>query len=161
MAMSNAHHPPEDSRPTPEEERLEKLPADADDIRLPAKLDPHNLFAELDLSELLQLLAGALQEIEEIYIFGSRRFRSGSTRSDIDLLIVGNGLPQPSVVAAVAREIDTYLDLFVQRESIAQSAVDESVIAAANPEALREDLDASCYGVARSAATSSAPSARL
>jgi nucleoside phosphorylase/predicted nucleotidyltransferase len=141
MSKSNPSHSPGTPRPTPEEERLEELPPGSDDLRLPAKADPYDLFAELDLSDVLEILANELQDIDEIHIFGSRRFRSGSTRSDVDLLIVGSGLPQASVVAAVAREIDTYLDVFVLRGSTAQSAVNESVITATDPQALKDDLN--------------------
>jgi nucleoside phosphorylase len=128
--------------PSPEQRREEELPSGSISLRVPAKNDAENLFAELHLPELLRLLAERIDGLNSIYLFGSRRYRSGSVRSDIDLLVEGSDLPDPTVVAAIARSIDSYLDVFIQRGGQAQSAVNGSFIAAEDPEALRAQLDA-------------------
>jgi predicted nucleotidyltransferase len=38
-----------------------------------------------DLEAIIKILAGKFDEIQSIYIFGSRHFETGSTRSDIDI----------------------------------------------------------------------------
>lgn len=127
--------------PSPEQRREEDLPSGSISLRVPAKDDTENLFAELNLPVLLRLLAERIDGLNSIYLFGSRRHRSGSVRSDIDLLIEGPDLPGPAIVAAIARSIDSYIDVFIQRGGQAQSAVNESLIVAENPEALRKKLD--------------------
>lgn len=133
----------EEWQPTPEDKRLEKLEGEgAVEFRLPAKRDSENLFEDLDLRLVVERLGAELAEVDEVHLFGSRRFQSGSTRSDIDLLICGGRLPVASVVAEVARDLDTYLDVFIDRAGRAESAVNESVITANGTAALRDALDA-------------------
>jgi predicted nucleotidyltransferase len=40
-----------------------------------------------DLRELTGEMAKAFPEIEALYLFGSRRYRTGSLRSDVDILV--------------------------------------------------------------------------
>jgi hypothetical protein len=47
---------------------------------------------EIDLRTIISHLVGQFPEIEDVYIFGSRRYNwEGSIRSDVDILIVGSG----------------------------------------------------------------------
>jgi nucleoside phosphorylase len=130
-----------DSRST-EQRRLEDLPDRATPIRTPAKQDLFNIHHEMSLREAVEELAIQLPQVVDIRLFGSRRHRSGSTRSDVDLLITGDQLPPASNVAAIAREIDSYLDVFIGRGGVAQSVVNESVIVEDNLDRLAERLDA-------------------
>jgi len=127
---------------SPEERRLAQLPERAHPIRASAKHDAFHVHQDLDLAEAVELLAERIAGLHEVFLFGSRRFQTGSARSDVDLLLVGDGLPAASVVAGVAREIDSYLDVFVVHGGVAQSAVNESVIASADFASLRRMLDA-------------------
>lgn len=127
---------------SPERRRFEALPVGAQPIRIPAKHDSLNVHQDLDVREAVELLAERIPILREIRLFGSRRFRTGSSRSDVDLLVIGEHLPSASCVAAIARDIDSYLDVFLARGGVAQSAVNESVISQPDLESLVGALDA-------------------
>jgi nucleoside phosphorylase/predicted nucleotidyltransferase len=125
-----------------EKQRLAELPERAIAIRAPAKNDALNVHASLDLRAAVELLTTHIAGVREVFLFGSRRYQTGSVRSDIDLLLAGDQLPPASVVAAIARDIDSYLDVFIARGSTALSAVNESVIADNDFDSLLRKLDA-------------------
>jgi nucleoside phosphorylase/predicted nucleotidyltransferase len=127
---------------SPEEKRLANLPDRASPIRASAKQDLFNVHQDLPLREAVEELAARLPKVADVRLFGSRRHRSGSARSDIDLLVVGDQLPPASNVAAIAREIDSYLDVFVARGGVAHSVVNESVIEEGDFDRLVGRLDA-------------------
>jgi nucleoside phosphorylase len=124
-----------------EQERIDVLPDSAIQIRLPDKTESFNVHHELDVRRAVEQLVGALSMVEEVYLFGSRRYTTGSVRSDIDLLLVGDKLPPNNVVASVARGIDPYLDVFLAQFGVAHSAINNSVISAISLDALLEKLD--------------------
>ncbi|WP_366917984.1 nucleotidyltransferase domain-containing protein, partial [uncultured Gimesia sp.] len=55
----------------------------------------YNLF---DLEAAVKKLASTFDVIEAIYLFGSRRFGTGSTRSDVDIIIVPKEYIKPSLL---------------------------------------------------------------
>lgn len=126
----------------PEENRLAALPEGAVPIRVRAKDDLFNIHHELDLRRSIELLVARIPQMNAVLLFGSRRFRTGSVRSDVDLLILGDELPPASNVAAIAREVDSYLDVFIGSGGVAQSAVNESKIVEDNFGSLVRVLDA-------------------
>jgi nucleoside phosphorylase/predicted nucleotidyltransferase len=81
--------------------------------------------------------------IDDVYLFGSRRYRSTSLRSDIDLLVrpatwVGAG------VATAIWQIEPYLDVFAADGGTAVSLANGSRIESASFDDLVKQLDAVC-----------------
>lgn len=76
-----------------------------------------------------------------IYLFGSRRYRSGSARSDIDLLVES---PRALSTEDAARlfAMEPYLDVFEMTGGEARSLINESRLRAAGRSSLIEMLDA-------------------
>jgi nucleoside phosphorylase len=66
--------------------------------------------------------------LQEVYIFGSRRFRTGSVRSDIDLLLVFEGSVALPVLGTAAYQIEPYVDVFISRGQSAVSAINGSIV---------------------------------
>jgi nucleoside phosphorylase len=96
----------------------------------------------VDLADLL-IEVRDLLGLEELdaYLFGSRRFKTGSIRSDIDILL----FLKSRITEVQAREIwnlEPYLDIFLGNGGNAQSIVNESAIGASNRDALVAMLDA-------------------
>lgn len=96
----------------------------------------------VDLTETLLLIT---EEFElgkaSIYLFGSRRYKSGSIRSDIDLLFV---LPRPLRDEEAQRifDLEPYLDVFEVVGGDARSLINESRIQSDGQASLLEKLDA-------------------
>ena len=91
---------------------------------------------EANLRELLLEIAERLG-INEMtaYLFGSRKDRTGSVRSDIDiLLLLDRRLTQEE--AHWLWNFEPYLDVFVARKGIAQSVVNESELSATDDDEL-------------------------
>ena len=97
---------------------------------------------KVDLADLLLEVRDRLGLHElDAYLFGSRRYRTGSIRSDIDILIFLDG----RITESQAREIwelEPYLDIFQNISGNAQSIVNESVIVAPDWRELIQMLDA-------------------
>ncbi|MFF0947614.1 hypothetical protein ACFYE9_08085 [Rhizobium leguminosarum] len=70
----------------------------------------------------------SLFPIEAIYIFGSRRFKTGSLRSDIDIFLETEAVLKPSQLRDFIDANCKALDLFVLSRGLATSAVNESFI---------------------------------
>src|ERR1700693_2239734 len=84
----------------------------------------------LDLYTLI-LQLGETDWIDEIRIFGSRRYLSNASYgSDIDLLIVPNRQVQIDRLRAIVRE--PYIDAFMLDGTLATSAMNETRIDTAN-----------------------------
>lgn len=81
-----------------------------------------------DLEAIIKILAGKFNEIESIYIFGSRRFETGSTRSDIDILLKTKKFIAPAKLRDFTLEHSTALDLFILENGRATSVANESFI---------------------------------
>ncbi|NKK82039.1 nucleotidyltransferase domain-containing protein [Rhizobium leguminosarum] len=99
---------------------------------------------EYDLKELLVRLLQNQQDIEEVYIFGSRAYGTGSIRSDCDLLV---RIPQTkNVKSSELREFAikncAALDFFICPDSRAVSCSNDSFVYAATFGELTEKLDA-------------------
>ena len=51
-----------------------------------------------NLKEIIDRIISHHIEVQEIYLFGSRAYNTGSLRSDIDLLVIANAqIPLPSI----------------------------------------------------------------
>ncbi|NNG60052.1 hypothetical protein HKD51_00450 [Pseudomonas fragi] len=95
-----------------------------------------------DLEAAIKSLCGEFQQIEAVYIFGSRRYQTRSTRSDIDILLECNDHIKKSSLRDFVFRHRTALDLFVIEDGRAESVANESFITELNNEALISRLDA-------------------
>lgn len=86
----------------------------------------------LNLEELLLRIADILGNPDiSAYMFGSRKDRTGSIRSDVDILIpVDRSISQAQAIEIW--ELEPYLDIFQLSRGIAKSLVNESEIRAAS-----------------------------
>ena len=85
-----------------------------------------------DLRELTRALTKAFPQIEALYLFGSRRYRTGSRRSDVDILVgLGEDLHiRPQELRAFSSDYCRALDLFVAEGGKAVSCANESHVRA-------------------------------
>jgi nucleoside phosphorylase/predicted nucleotidyltransferase len=98
--------------------------------------------ATLDLHDAVRRLAADLERVASVYLFGSRRYRTGSPRSDVDLLLEFSGeAPSDHSIARAARHISVYIDAFVVTGNVARSAINGSRIRADGDQPLAELLD--------------------
>lgn len=83
-----------------------------------------------DLKVVVEEIVSHHKEIEEIYLFGSRAYNTGSLRSDIDLLAFAEGRPMPqAAINAWLHDAFPPVDLFwTYDKHIATSAVNGSFI---------------------------------
>ncbi len=95
-----------------------------------------------DLEASIKVLAGKFAEIDCVYIFGSRRYETGSTRSDIDILLTTTGRIQPAKLRDFTLENSTALDLFLLENGKAISVANESYITADSNDELLKKVDA-------------------
>lgn len=96
----------------------------------------------VDLAEVLLDLADLLDEPRlDAYLFGSRRFGTGSIRSDLDLLIRVARTPDHDQMSLV-RKLEPYLDIFVFDPRGARSLINDSMISAGNESELLTKLEA-------------------
>jgi predicted nucleotidyltransferase len=99
---------------------------------------------EHDLKSLLVALVKAQPCIEEIYLFGSRAYHTGSLRSDCDLLVrvAREKNVKASDLRDYAAEHCEALDLFVCADARAVSCANDSFVYAETFESLAAKLDA-------------------
>lgn len=95
-----------------------------------------------DLEAIIKILAGTFDEIQSVYIFGSRRFETGSTRSDIDILLTTKKFIAPAKLRDFTLEHSTALDLFILENGRATSVANESFIEADTNENLIKSVNA-------------------
>lgn len=95
-----------------------------------------------DLEAIIKILAGQFAEIDCVYIFGSRRYETGSRRSDIDILLTTTGRIQPAKLRDFTLQNSTALDLFILEKGKATSVANESYITADTDEELINKIDA-------------------
>lgn len=95
-----------------------------------------------DLEAAIKVLCGEFQEIEAVYIFGSRRYQTQSTRSDIDILLECSGDIKKSRLRDFILKHRTALDLFVMDNGRAESVANESYIKESDNSSLISRLDA-------------------
>jgi nucleoside phosphorylase/predicted nucleotidyltransferase len=81
--------------------------------------------------------------IVRVHLFGSRRYKTGSPRSDIDLLVEINGArPSDRQLAEAIRRVNVYIDAFVISGDTARSVINGSIISASPGKTMCETLDA-------------------
>ncbi len=95
-----------------------------------------------DLEVIIKILAGKFSEIDSIYLFGSRGYETGSTRSDIDILLTTNARIQPAKLRDFTLEHSTALDLFLLEDGKAISVANESFLQAKDNDELIRRVDA-------------------
>lgn len=95
-----------------------------------------------DLEAIIKILAGKFAEIESIYLFGSRGYETGSTRSDIDILLPTTARIQPAKLRDFTLEHSTALDLFILDDGKAISVANESFLQAKDNDELIKRVDA-------------------
>jgi predicted nucleotidyltransferase len=96
----------------------------------------------IDLKAIISVLFGTFKQIESAYIFGSRRYESGSTRSDIDILLTVSAHLKPSELRSFTMKYCKSLDLFILENGKAVSVANESYITAEDSKALISKLNA-------------------
>jgi len=96
----------------------------------------------IDLRAIISVLFGQFSQIEAAYIFGSRRYKSGSTRSDIDILLTTSDHLKPSDLRDFTVKHCKSLDLFILEHGKAVSVANESYVTAENNDALVAKLNA-------------------
>jgi hypothetical protein len=100
-----------------------------------------------DLRTLTVELTKSFPEIEALYLFGSRRYRTGSLRSDVDILVElreGSHI-RPQELRAFSAEHCRALDLFVAEGGKAVSCANESYVRATSFGELVKRLEAVCF----------------
>ena len=95
-----------------------------------------------DLEAAIKALCGDFAEIDRVYIFGSRRYHTKSTRSDIDILLECAAPIKKSSLRAFILRTRTALDLFILDNGRAESVANESYITAKTNKELIEQLNA-------------------
>jgi hypothetical protein len=97
-----------------------------------------------DLRTYIELLVGQEATINEIYLFGSRAYGTGSLRSDCDLIVRSdpNKPTKSSALRTFAIEHCPALDFFLCTEARATSAANDSSVHAADFGTLADKLDA-------------------
>jgi Nucleotidyltransferase domain len=100
-----------------------------------------------DLRELTNALTQAFPQIEALYLFGSRRYRTGSPRSDVDILVELSNAShiRPQELRVFSAEHCRALDLFVAEGGMAVSCANESHVRADSFPELVARLEAVCF----------------
>lgn len=99
---------------------------------------------EHDLKKLLESLIAEQSNLEEIYLFGSRAYGTGSLRSDCDLLICptfGKNVKSSELRDFAVTKCEA-LDFFLVEGSTARSCTNDSYVYAASFKELAARLDA-------------------
>jgi predicted nucleotidyltransferase len=95
----------------------------------------------VNLRDVVGSLVGAFGSVEKVYLFGSRRYRTGSTRSDIDLLVLDHDTPQKDILSWRSENEYDAVDVFRTSDGVtADSPVTGSRLR--RPPGLVEALDA-------------------
>ena len=96
---------------------------------------------KVNLKDDISELQNRFSSISKIYLFGSRAYKTNSTRSDIDLIIVADK-QIPTSDLQVFRETHKYLDLFVGDNSSVLSIANGACIRKRGLKSLIKQLDA-------------------
>jgi len=94
------------------------------------------------LRQIINDLRNELPGISEVYLFGSRRHRTRSTRSDVDILVQASASTRPEEVRDFAIEHCPALDIFLINGAIAISCANNSQVKGFNRGNLIRRLDA-------------------
>jgi nucleoside phosphorylase len=103
--------------------------------------NPHPI-RKVDLKCLIGKLGSDFPNISEVYIFGSRRFLTGSVRSDIDLLLVTDQDTVDYQLPKCVRRVEPYVDAFQAVGGTALSFANHSKIKQANRSDLLKEISA-------------------
>jgi predicted nucleotidyltransferase len=95
-----------------------------------------------DLEAAVKTLCGDFPEIVRVYLFGSRRFNTRSSRSDIDILLECKSPIRKSALREFILKHRSALDLFIMESGRAESVANDSFITSSNNDALIGDLHA-------------------
>lgn len=95
-----------------------------------------------DLEAIIKHLSGNFSSIEDVYLFGSRRYDTGSPRSDIDILITFTEFIKPALLREYTLENCIALDIFCLENGKATSVANESHISAKDNNELIGKLNA-------------------
>ncbi len=101
-----------------------------------------NKIDKFDLEAAISVLTGKFEAIEEVYLFGSRRYNTESVRSDIDILVTVSSRIKPSDLRDYIIENCTALDIFILDDGKATSVANESFISTGSNAQLIKDLNA-------------------
>jgi hypothetical protein len=82
----------------------------------------------LDLGKFCKTLAASYPSISGVYLFGSRRYGSGSLRSDIDLFVEALGDVRPADLRSLVAKQCPALDIFILNRGVARSVVNETYV---------------------------------
>ena len=96
----------------------------------------------INLKKVSEQLVSTFPTIDTIALFGSRRFKTKSIRSDIDLLITASGFIKPASVRLFAEMFCPALDIFVLDNGRAVSCMNESFVQAGSNSDLKGMLQA-------------------
>lgn len=94
---------------------------------------------KINLRNNIDVLTNQFQ-IDKIYLFGSRAYCTNSTRSDIDLIIVGGNLPHVSINQY--HRFNDYLDIFIGSHQSITSPVTGAKIDRRGIKSIYKQLDA-------------------
>ena len=100
---------------------------------------------EYNLADVANDLADLNPNIEQLYLFGSRRFNTTSERSDVDILVKHKNYIRPGKIRAFVQEHCQALDLFLVESNRAVSVVNESFIEAPDFQKLIQTLNATLF----------------
>ena len=99
-------------------------------------------FRTVHLPLMVTKLYEAYPNLATVHLFGSRVYRTGSLRSDIDLLLTFREAVAMPPLGEMAYELEPYLDVFVAQDGVAVSAINGSIIHADSFDELVAELDA-------------------
>ena len=97
-------------------------------------------YLKWNLREIIETLSIKHPEIEEIYLFGSRAYRTGSFRSDIDLIAVTDIAIAPATVNAWLHDMFPPVDLFLSHDSLSATSVVNGSVVAYRDDGRNDDL---------------------
>lgn len=96
---------------------------------------------EVDLQKDLQMLLAQFKGIQKIYLFGSRAYKTNSTRSDIDIYLITKNIIAPSELDRFIDEHE-YLDIFTGTNKCISSCSTNALIVKKGFKSLSKQLDA-------------------
>lgn len=97
---------------------------------------------DIDLGNISDKLNDEFPQIERIYLFGSRRYKTRSNRSDIDLLIEFNDHVKQRAIIEFSEKLSPALDIFKMENGKASSFHNDSYIEYNDNAELLQNLDA-------------------
>lgn len=96
---------------------------------------------EYDLKKIISNFVQEFPSVSEIYIFGSRRYKTRNTRSDLDLLVYSEKKEITTKIRDFAFQECPYLDFFIGEKGIAISCANNSNVSSTSKKALLNELN--------------------